>query len=176
MFERQLTDDEFRHWRDPAAAKAYSASRSHQVLESPLYPLCQFLGLIPVPAVNPRQAKRKSKERWTAFDSPNYGIAVNINGTVVVKGSTPREFQLWIRPDGKAGTNSKNKLTGDQIVNEWMIKILKEVIDTGRVWMERAEGRKFPPGPYKLLESASKDLAFLKEILLSHDSLSKWYL
>ena len=109
-------------------------------------------------------------KRWTIFNSQRFGIAVNINGTVVVKGSDPGKFLLWIRPDGTAGTNSKNQLTCDHLANVLFIDVLVEVVERLQAWVGQVGGREFPRGPVRLLRRAVVALKFREEAFLSDEA------
>ena len=160
MIEKQLDDNEFRHWlASPGSPRVNHGIFSSTVLPWPESQLLQQLGGFSLRPMPQREAKPAAfKKRWSVFDSTHLAIAVNINGTVVVRARTSSKFKLWIRKKGDVGTNARNEIEPSSIADERFIRILDEVVDQIRVWADQKEGRKIPQGPVRLLERARKCL------------------
>ena len=60
------------------------------------------------------ESDRPKIKHWTAFETAGFGIAINANGVVVLRGLLPRRFRLWILPNGAAETSSHNELKPHQ--------------------------------------------------------------
>ena len=177
MIEKQLNDDEFRQWRG-LPAKSGGGSVPRIELRQPrsegermLMELCGNRHVLK----EPRRSKSNLKKRWTVFESQHFGIAVNLNGTVVVRGPRRACFTLWIRENGEAGTNVKNQLCLGQIANEFLILILLQVIDRIREWADNGVRHVIPRGPSLLLENARSQLKFRRSAFLSEDDPCGFY-
>jgi len=102
MIGPALDDSEFRQWLrgHPAPAMLTGSGRDLQVRRTT--------------ATGIPESGRPEIKHWTAFEAAGFGMAVNSDGVVVLRGLAPRRFRLWILPNGGAGTSSRTELKPHQ--------------------------------------------------------------
>jgi hypothetical protein len=151
MNEHKLNDEEFRMWREGLVSQMPAPDPIVALL------LARYLG-------TPPKKPRSTKKRWTVLDFQTYGVAININGAVVVKGLGPDGFTLWIHSDGEVGTNSRNQFPAESLANETLIEFLTRVTAQIRVWADQGNGRNLPKGPFLLLRNARAALQWRRSL------------
>lgn len=129
--------------------RAYGPSKNRKSSEAAVSP--------PKPQPKPvRKLERPHDAVWTFFNHNCYIIGVHDDGTVVVRLAVDwcpnKEYRIML--DGTI-RHEKRVVEGEKLAN-WaggFAKILKSAL---KEWVQRAEGRKMPPGIQRLIKSSAE--------------------